>query len=364
MKIEVNGVQYGDFTAANATLRLDALSNTFGFAATSDEAQPLPFRGGEACKVFVDGEQVLAGFIEVVNVSGDSTNHSIDIQGRDKTGDLLDSSIGSLEPLSGRVSLATLCKKVIAHIGASIEVVDEVNPKSFNAAEDIANPDPGDNAFEFLEKYARKRQVLLTSNAEGNLVITTSSGEFVLGFLQNRIDDVGETNNVLRYEVSYDTTGRFNLYRSISQLNPNALSLAGDISPSVIANQGSTSSDADIRRGRQHVLVSEAMSSSGQSADRAKWEADIRKARGRVYSATVDGYRDQFSDLWRINKLITVLDDDAGIEAKMLINSVNFSLDSQAESGGRTTTLSLLARNAYTLELEEPVEDEVGDELF
>lgn len=366
--LEVEGIQYGGFTSAQAQLRLDALSNTFSFDATSDRANPLPFRGGEACSVFVDGELVLTGNIEIVSAAYESNKHTISFQGRDKTGDLLDSSLGGkgsddATPLAditrGNFSLQTLCRRVIAHIGADIVVVDEVNPKLFKEAEDNAAPEPGQGAFEFLEKYSRKRQVLLSSDAQGNLLLTASRGETIDASIIHRIDDPGGANNVIRADVSYDSTGRFNLYRAISQLNTTPGSLAGTLAAASVASQGGQKAiDDQIRKGRQLILVSEAAVSGTDSKDRATWEANIRKARGRVYSAELSGFRDQEGNLWRLNTLPQVIDQFAGIEARMLVNIVTFS--TAISDGTEKVTLGFVEKNAYTLELEEPIEEKVG----
>lgn len=373
MRIEVDGVEYSNFVSADATLRLDALSNTFSFEATAEDAIPLPFKGGEACKVSVDGEQVLAGFIELVNVDGGPEDHSIALQGRDRTGDILDSSIaGGFSDLGQSISLKRIIERVIAHLDPDtpardrIQVVDEVNPARFNKAEDLAAPEPGQNAFEFIESKARKRQVLLTSDADGNVVISLGTGVEVEAFVQHRIQD--NTNNVLSYSASFDTTGRFNVYQTVSQLNPTAFNFSTSPTISSLVSQGGKSVvDALIRKGRQHVLVSENMSSGTEDEKRTRWEKNIRKARGQVYSAVVTGYRNQTGNLWAINELIQVVDEYAGIpraggSGKMLVNSVTFSLTGE-EDAGRTTTLSLVQPDAYSLALEEPVEEELGGGL-
>lgn len=366
--IEVDGVQYGGFTSASVSMRLDALSNTFSFDATSSNADPLPFRGGQACSVFADGELVLTGNIEVVSASYDAGSHAITFEGRDKTGDLLDSSIGSLSDLKAPISLESICKRVIAHVGADVTVIDEANAEVFKAAEDISSPEPGENAFEFLEKYSRKRHVLLSSTPEGNLLLTDGSkGEIVGGSITHRIGNPGNENNVVRADVSYDSTGRFNVYRAVSQLNTSAGALAGIFSPASVADQGSgqTARDENIRAGRQLILVSEAASSGKDTLDRATWEANIRKARGRAYGVELSGFRDRNGELWRINTLPQVLDDFAGIFDRMLVNSVSFS--NSASSGSEKTVLAFVERDAYSLTLQEPEEgtdDPVGGGLF
>jgi prophage tail gpP-like protein len=353
--IEVDGVQYGGFTRASVSLRLDALSNTFSFDATSERANALPFSGGQACRIFADEELVVSGNIEIVSVSYTAGNHSITFEGRDKTGDLLDSSLASLSDLKAPITLAKICQRVISHIGADILVIDELNPAVFKAAEDIASPEPGENAFQFLEKYSRKRQALLSSNALGNLLITASSGLLSGGSVIHRVGNPGNANNVIAADMSYDSTGRYNLYRSVSQLNTSAGVLAGFTNATTVASQGNLQGaiDDEIRSGRQLILVSEAATSGKSCLDRATWEANIRKARGKVYSAEVVGFRNQAGDLWEINTLPQVVDEFAGIEARMLLNSVVFS--NSVSDGSEKTILGLLNRNAYTLQLQEPI---------
>jgi prophage tail gpP-like protein len=360
VRIEINGIQYAGFVAANATSRLDTLSDTFAFEATSEEADPLPFRLGDACSVWVDDEKVLTGFVELINVDGDSESHMIDIQGRDKTADLLDSTIGALDDLKPPISLKRALERVIQNIGSSLSVVDLEGPALFNAAEDLASPEPGQNAFEFAELLARKRQVLLTSDAEGRLVIASSTGTKVDAWLRHRVDD--DTNNVISYSTSYDSTGRFNAYKAINQLNAGSpLNLAGIISTDTVVDQTSkVVRDQQIRAGRQFVLVAESAFSAAEGEKRAKWERNIRRARGSFYSARVDGYRNQAGDLWAINTLVPVVDEYAGIRATMLVNSVNFTLEGD---GGTSTTLGLVEEDVYSIaaaEPEEPSDEEGG----
>lgn len=357
MKLEVGGVEYSHFLSASAEVRLDALSNTFSFQAASSELTPLPFKGGERCRVIVDDVAVVTGHIEVVNVNYDGTNHTISVQGRDKTGDLLDSSISTLSDLRAPITLKQIIEKVIENIGANIKVIDQANVAPFNAAEDVAAPEPGQNAFDFIEPYARKRQVLLTSNGNGDVVIAATPGPKSAGVLQNILN--AEDNNVKVGSVSYDTTGRYNVYKMASTLNPIALNNSGATAISDVVKQEGSTTDPNIRIGRQMILVAEGPFSSDQDQLRAKWEANIRKTRGRVYSVTVLGYQvaGDSGGLWVPNVLVKVRDDFAGIDADMLVNTVTYTLD---VAGGKQTTLSLVAKNAYTLDLTEPKTEDLG----
>lgn len=360
MLLEVNGVQYDNFTSASCEIRLDALANTFSFEAVAAEGEELPFKGGEKCQVIVEGQVVLTGSIEVVDVDYDANDHIILVQGRDKTGDLLDSSLDAISDLRAPITLKEIIEKVIDNIGADIKVIESVTTLPFEAAQDIAAPEPGDNAFSFLEKYSRKRQVLLTSDGDGNVVITSGSGAAAAGSIQHIIG--ANDNNVLASSFSFDTTGRYNSYKIASQLNPFALNLAGETGLDSVVSQSGGTSDPDIRIGRQMVLIAEAPSSNDQNFDRAKWEANIRKARGLVYSVTVSGYRvdptDPTSDLWRENRLYQIVDDYLGKSEPMLSNSVTFTLD---VDGGQQTSIGFVDQKAYSLELAKPQTSKTAD---
>lgn len=350
MRLEINGIQYTNFTAASCEIRLDSLANSFSFQAVAPGGQKLPFKGGDPCKVIVDGETVLTGNIEIIGVDYNGTDHTISIQGRDKTADLLDSTIDEIDDIRGDdLTLKALIEAVIAHLKLNITVIDEVSPAVFSAAEDIAAPEPGENAFRFIEKYARKRQVLLTSNGEGNIVIASNSGQSAAGAVQHLIG--ADDNNVIASSFSFDTTGRYNSYRMASSLNPVALNQAGDSDLASLVNQSGGVFDSEIRAGRQLILISEAPFSDGDCEKRARWEADIRKARGLIYSATVPGFRvgGDTGDLWTTNKLYQITDAFIGKIEPMLCNSIVFSIDAD---NGKNTALGFVGEKAYTLLLE------------
>lgn len=350
MKLEVNGTPYDNFTSATCELRLDSPSSKFSFRAVTPGGQPLPFKGGEECRVLVSDQLVLTGFIEVIDVSYDGTDHVIDISGRSKTADLLDSSLDQFDDLrGGELSLKQLIEAVLFHLDMSIKVIDQVEPALFNSAEDIAAPEPGDNAFQFIEKYAKKRQVLLTDDPNGNIVIAKNSGERAAGSVQHIIG--ADDNNVVSATFSFDITGRFNFHKVSSALSFPALNDAGDTSISSAVNQSGQRIDSDIRIGRQLIIVPDASASDENCRKRAGWEAALRRARGLVYSAEVDGFRvgGDIGNIWELNKIYQIVDDFVGKNETMLSNAIVFSQD---VPNGNSTKLQFVGGNSYTLLLE------------
>jgi len=350
MKIEVNGVRYSNFLEATADVRIDTLSNTFSFSSGPGGNGSLPFGMGSECAVYVDDERIITGHIEVISGRGSANDHQIDIIGRDLTGDIVDSSIGSLTDINAPIKLKRIVEIVIQHIGSDIDVVD-LTGVSYNV-EDIIAPEPGDNAFTFLEKIARKKNVILSSNSDGDVVIQRAEGVDVKAKLVNRID--GKGNNIISYSFTYDDTGRFNRYEAIGNSNMNILALLGKQQPKKVVDQRGFITDRRMREGRQLIIASENPGSSPNMKERAEWEANIRKARSRVYSATLSGYRNQAGELWTPNTIVQVIDENAEINDRMLINAVTYRLDPDS---GRTTELNLINKNAYSLEVAEPTSE-------
>lgn len=372
MGLEVNGVRYSGFLTASIELRLDALAAVFKFEASSEDGIPLPFKGGEACKVYVDGELVSTGYIEIVKVQGDSESHKIEVEGRDKTCDLVDTTLGGLgfdgqSPVSdirGDFSLKRVCELIVKHLGIDVGVIDKANPADFDDT-DWISPEVGQETFDFLEKLARKRQVFLGRDARGNLVLTKGIARVTKAFVRHRKDE--PSSNVISYTVGYDSTARFRDYQSVSQYNLTAVAAQGSgAAAGIIASQGNTDKDRvldlEVKRPRQLIIAGESMFSSTEDRDRASWERDVRRARARVYGATVDGYRDQEGDLWEINTLVTVDDPDAGIEnTTMLVNTIEFS---SSDETGSTTTLGMVSKDSYILEGADPTQEGIGLGLF
>ncbi len=348
INLQVNGVEYTNFTDASVSVALDTLSNDFTFTATLPAGQNLPFKGGESCTIVVDDELVMTGFIENVTGTYTAGSHVIIVSGRDKTADVLDSSINIMDDIRAPVTLKQIIEKVIEHIGADIAVVDAASPEPFNKAEDIVAPQPGDNAFQFIEGYAQKRQVLLTSNAEGNIVITNSEATPSGGVLQNALG--GNSNNIVASSWAYLANGLYNKYIQKGQLDPVALSFGGSTSSDGVVSQQGEAVDDSIRAGRQLVTTPDKGFSQAQLQSRAEWSKKIRQGRSVSYSCDTQGFQNSAGALWTVNTLVSIFDDFADIDRDLLLNSIQFSYSGR----GSISLLTFVEADAYELQLNEP----------
>ena len=348
INLEVNGVEYTNFTMATVTLSLDTLANDFSFQATHPSGEQLPLKGGDKCSILVDGVLVVTGFIENITGRYTATDHTIFVTGRDRTADLIDSSIDVLDDIRAPVTLKEIIEKVVQHIGSDLKVVDNANPEKFNKAEDIVSPQPGDNAFSFVEGYAQKRQVLLTSNADGNIVITNSKSTPSDSIIQNLVGASG--NNVLTADWSYMTANLFNKYVQKGQLDPVALDFGGSKTADGLVSQKGEAIDDNVRVGRQKVMVSDMAFSGDQLRNRAEWSKKIRGARSVAYQCTVHGFKNSAGGQWDVNTLVSVVDSFADISRDLLLNSVRFLYNED----GSVALLNFVEANAYELVADEP----------
>ena len=343
INLVVNGSELTNFTMASVTLSLDTLANDFAFQAVQPAGEQVPLETGDECSVLVDGELVLTGFIENITGHYTASQLTISVTGRDRTADLIDSSINVIDDIRSPISLKSIIERVVQNIGSPLRVIDDVNPDEFNKAEDIAAPQPGDNAFTFVEQYAQKRQVLLTSNAEGDIVIARSEFTPSGAVLQNIIGSL--TNNILTASWSNTTANLFNKYVQKGQLDPVALGFGAAKSANGLVSQEGSATDSDVRGGRQMVSVANKSFSQEQLQLRAEWSKKIRRVRSSAYSCHVQGFKNSAGQRWDINTLITVVDTFAEVDRSLLLNSIQFIYDDK----GSVSILHFVEPDAYTL---------------
>lgn len=355
-----DGTRYSDFITITVEKRLDSLSRSFSVELGVKAGNSLPFKGGEACSIYVGDQKLLTGHIEIVGASYSAEGeHAVLMQGRSLVGDLLDSNLGPISDIKSPITLKQVIEKVIDHLGMSISVIDNANPEPFIKSEDIVAPEPGERSFDFIEKYSRKRQVLLTDDPEGNIVIQSTDAPFVNHPLVNV--EGGTGNNIIQGQFQYNGTGRFQTYKFTSALNPVALNFVSQSDLGAVVDQNGEATDLEISRPRQMVMIPEASATSKNCQDRAQWEASIRKTRSISYSVNVDGFLTYDGEMWELNRKVSVLDEFAGIDSTMLVNTVSYH---QNLDKGSITTLGLVNPNSYSLSLSEPKAEKIGDGIF
>ena len=346
MTLEVNGIQYTGFTTASTFRSLESVSGAFKFEATASEKIKFPIKVGDACRVLIDGKPVNDGYVEAVVPSYSVDSHKLSISGRDKTMDMIDSSMVNEGTYQGAISLKTIIERSLKDGSINnVSVIDNVSGLESFDASDIQSAAVGETIFSFVEKYARKRQVLLTGDGEGNVIITRSGVEKASTSLFNIVD--GDSNNLIAGSAQYDDTDIFNKYVIKSQSSLGGLLSSASITPSDVVNQSGTETDSSARVSRQIEIIPPTSMPTEDAGKYALWQKNLRRAKAFVASLTVHGFAQGNGDLWQPNLLVDIHDDFLGRRGTFLIKSVENTL---SVDEGERTIIELVERDSYTLD--------------
>lgn len=343
LSVEINGIKYQYFTSATVNASVATVARGFSFVSTANEKNNFPIKIGDRVKVYADNIHILTGYVETLDISYDSTSHQIRVGGRSLLADFIDSTVPTQFEITG-TTLQDIAKALFSQLGLSSKISNQAGSIR-NFKDEITSAKIGQNALEFLESYSRKRQVLLTSAGDDTLILARSGTSYAPTSLKNVVNS--NDNNILRARLGIDNTTRFYKYSVKSQLN---LSIPGiSVSAETASDQGAVVYDKTIRSTRHLEINAEESSDSFSAYDRALWEKNIRRGNSRQYSATISGNSFNGS-LWLPNTLVRVKDDFAQVDSTMLIKDVEYNFDLY---DGSTTTLTLINKKAFTLELEQ-----------
>lgn len=357
LSIEINGLQYIGFTDASISTSMLNVTGEFTLTATSLNKDTYPIKRGDKCRVLLYNEPIITGFVNTITPSVDTKSNTISISGRDKTCDIDDCTLSGGIVLNAPISLIDITHKVLNELGITdIQVKCDVDLKPFQAGE-LVNCEIGDTAFSFLNKYARKRQVLLTTDGSGNIlyVRTGTNLSKTMNTVLCKSKQLQFQPNIVTSSASYDDSKRFYKYVIHAQCNTsNAGNIDdfGDMPPEQETYITATAIDDQVRATRVYNFMSDvAYINSSDLQERVNWQANNRKYDAFKYTASVQGFiAAQDNIIWRPNTLVNVIDDSAGIFDTLLIASVKFDYS----INGSSTTLEMVDASSFSLEPVSP----------
>lgn len=290
-----------------------------------------------ACRVFIDNDLVLTGFVDNVSISKSSSGTGITISGRDKTSDLVDCSVELSSYEIPKKTIVDLAKTLTKKFG--IEFVTDVEPGAkFNQI----SINQGARVASVLEDYARYRGFLFMTDGLGRLVLVKPGASqahvaLILG------------QNIKSFEARYDTQQRFSTYTVLSQIPAETAAAFGTASNQVEGK----SVDPGVTRYRPMTFQADLSAGAPDAKKRAEWEANTRAAKSESLTIVVVGWRqgpEKTDPLWEINLRVYVKIPELGIDGEYLIGSVRYSFD----SGGQIAELGIERPDAYA---QEPLAD-------
>lgn len=331
VSLRVNGVDYGGWKEVDITAGIERLARDFNLSITrrwpGEKEIPKRVRPGDVCEVYIGTDKVLTGYVDATPVRYDSSSMSVGVKGRSKTADLGDCAADYKTGQWRGAKIERIAADLAKPYG--IEVAVQESTGDAVAEHQIQ---PGESAFECIDRLLTLRQLLATDDSDGRVVfINAGSGgragtSLVLG------------ENILSADCQLDYKDVFGSYTVKGQRS-------GDDNDhgSTVAESSSTARDTEITRHRALVIRQSGQASSAICADRARYEMLNRKAKALETSYTVQGWRQQDGKLWVPNQMVHVKDPVIGFDVWMLIVEVNYRIS----EAGTVATLKVGPLDGY-----------------
>ena len=374
--LEVVGVgRYDAWTGVTITRDLGEISGSFDLEVDdlgrTAAALPKGLHGGgvpftkfQEVKLYLDGELTMWGWIDAVSPAIQAGQVGVKVSGRDKTGQMVDCAAAPLGPVEyTKIKLERLAEILGKPWGIRVRAeVDTGEPF------DKVSIDTGETAMSVLEKYARKRAVLLVSDGVGGLIITRSGKGRAPG-------DVTFPGTVVSSSGQFDGRKQFSVVYVKGQAGHaggKRKAKAGLDRAALPGTGGAGEADADKGTGRESRAVAmlgvayddtvpiyrpavktpRAKGSLVDADTEAKWW--VSTARGHAESVTyvLPDWRAN-GVLWRPNEMTSVSDAYQLVKKDLLVAGVTDRYDAQ----GTRCELRVCGREAYDL---LPEDDEGG----
>ena len=305
---------------------------------------------GQQARIRIDGELVLVGWIDDVELDWTPDRLGAVVRGRDRTGDLVDSAATVDGPAEFRaITLAEIARRICAPFGIGVKT-DIGEGRTFERF----SIDVAETAMGAIEKATRQAAVLVTSDGIGNLVLTRSG-------TGRAPEPLRIPGNITEARIRTSWRQRFSHYVYKSQAAPSggaaaldhqAAPLAGALNPAPAAPgqaaqvvRTGRARDFEVTRWRPRVRLVRTESAGATAAEQADWLMRVARGQSEGLTYIVPDWRagpganprnpgDRGGGrLWRPNQLVAVSDPYAGISRDMLISAVTFLFDAQ---GSRT----------------------------
>lgn len=348
--VMLDGRPYAGTLDIKAETSFDKVEGNARVTISELPGQPFPARIGMPAQLILMGRPVVTGFVNDVDANHGWKDHPINFSFRDKTQDLIDSTVGPGLELKPPVPLKQVVERTVKKMGLNLSVIDKVGAPPFGNAE-VPVAGIHEFGFAFCDRWARNRDCVLTTDGLGNVVIDRNQGRRGPGMLYKSFED-DPRNNVLKAKYKASDKDRHNQTAVAGQKSQNDLDYwegqekdfePGQAGP--MSKQWGVHIDDEIRAERRRHYRSERGLDGGTPKRAARWRSNVAKARGFQYVATVQGFEMVPGQLWWPGYVIPVRDDHFQVSAELLIVKVQWHLDFK---GGATTEVTCTYKDAFS----------------
>lgn len=320
--LQTDSGEYTGWKAVRIRRSLDQITNTFSLSVSDagfSQFKRHPLQLDSSCRVLIDGLPVINGFVDTIKPSIAGNNHSLEIAGRDVTGDLVDCSAQIPNQELHNVNIKDAAGLLCAEYGVTINCPEPGEPFEKFVVND------GETVFSCIEAHARQRSLFPYTLGDAVLHLKKPQPHYIG-------DSLIEGLNILEASAEHSNRNRFHKIITKSQ-QAGAPSEADEFI------------DEQVRAPRLRIVRAEKPVNRTICKNRAEWEARLRAARGKKANITVQGWYTPIShQLWDVTQTLKVESERLGLNEMMMINAVDY----EAGDAGTLAHLNMIPPEAYT----------------
>lgn len=284
----------------------------------------LQFKPDDACEIKLAGELAITGYIEERQVAYNANSHGVMLIGKSATAWAARSSVDTKTGSFDNKNIVQVAQEVISPYGVGLKVVGSPDLTPF---EKLQN-EKGELVWDFLERIARPRGVVMGSDAFGNFLLI---GEHTMPIVTDLIEGV----NIKSMQCSISHAHVFRENRVDAQhpaSDDNAGTAASELTCTV---SGITTPIRSMRL----TPAEQPVKTRAEVCNRARYESIWTNSTEITATVVVQGWLRDGEDLWEPGDNVHVYSPMAMLDMPMKIQTATFTQDSNS---GTLTTLDIV----------------------
>ena len=326
VQLRTNGKVFSNWQSIDVDRSINSISGRFTISyvdRSKNGESNWDIKCGDDCELVLDGETVISGFIDILQVDLSSENRVLTITGRDKSGDLVDS--GTL--LDEKAFIGSNLKDMATQVIGTFRVPVSAQGEAANRQIESASVQYNETIYEFISRVAHYQGVLCYSNRKGEIVFSDVATTVS--------DSISFKNKIIRITGKSDSSKLFQQYIAVTHTTS-----VYEGHKNVIA----ISPDENIKKPRFKTFIIPSGTTYENAKARADWEKAIHIARSFKANVTLLGWTNSQNEIWDVNQLVYLDADESGIKSgSYLIESIKYSLSER----GKQTDLTLVLPDSY-----------------
>ncbi|RXG91595.1 phage baseplate assembly protein [Bradyrhizobium zhanjiangense] len=336
--LEVNGLKFEDWESVWVQERWADSFTYFRFTAAERDpiinrrGGPFPlisklqFKPGDRCTITLAGQLAVTGFIETRQVAYDAFQHGVMLIGKSDTAGPAKSSVDTKTGNFDKKNILQVAQEVLSDYPVGIKVIGALDLTPFDKLQN----EKGELIWDFLERIARPRGVVMGSDSHGNFLLI---GEHAFPVIAQLV----EGQNIKSCQCIITEEHTYSEYRVDGQ------------APASDDNSGTAASEMKAKVGGTSPVFSKLITAAEQPVKtiaelqaRAKNESIWHEGTKIQATIVVQGWLRDGSALWHAGEEVSVYSPMAMLNNTLKIQNCTFTQDN---SSGTITTLDLVSPN-------------------